>query len=167
MKRTVSYIAALLCAALALSLLAGCGSLFFGGGGAPEIPKGYVEKSEHMQKGGWQDYTDYCKYIYADGGIFEKDDAYAALSEPGEKRDEPAEMRALFESFRAFMAAADRLSEYDFDPECVNAGDLYRYKKTTSQDLPENPLGGGSIDGYSVWFFDKESATLYYIHANT
>ena len=166
MKNRFALVAALLIPALALALLAGCAALY-GGRRAPEIPDGYTGKSEHMQKDAWQDSADYCKYVYEDASAFETDAAYIALRAPDEKTDEPAAMRALFESFKAFMEAGDRLSEYDFDPACVSAGDLYRYKKTTSQNLPANPLGGPSIDGYSLWFFDKESATLYYIHANT
>ena len=29
-----------------------------------DVPSGYIDKTEHFQEEGVQDYTDYCKYIY-------------------------------------------------------------------------------------------------------
>lgn len=40
------------------------------------IPKGYIEKEEHYDKDGFQDYTDYAKYIYSSKDIIVNDDKY-------------------------------------------------------------------------------------------
>ena len=183
MKRIVSiFLCALTLTALLFSTVS-CASLVdlivYGVRKAPDIPEGYISKSEHMQKEGFQDFVDYCKFVYPEGtDIFEKDGAYKVLKaapEPSEEDKEPvdgiATTDALFTSFEEFWRLdEERAKDYDFDHACISEGDLYRAKKITSLgNLPDDPIEGGvtSIDGYALWFFDKESSTLYYIRANT
>ena len=132
-----------------------------------------------MQKDGFQDYVDFCKYVYPeDTDIFEKDEAYKALKaapapsvEEKAPVDEIATMDALFTDFELYLACdEERAKDFDFDHACISVGDLYRVVKMPSRkNLPDNPVQSGlsAIDGYSILFFDKESSTLYYIHANT
>ena len=45
------------------------------------IPSGFVSKEEHFQQGGFQDYTDYAKYVYESSSAFEKSSDYSPVSE--------------------------------------------------------------------------------------
>ena len=182
MKTLFKTVCLCLCALCLLAALPSCGilkSVIYGLDYDLGIPKGYISKVENMEKDAFQDSTDFCIYVYPEGtDIFEKDGAYRALTAPAGPNDENkqpvdeiAAMDALFTDFERFLALdEERAKDFDFDHACISAGDLYRVVKTTSQEgLPEDPVkaGGTSIDGYSIWFFDKESSTLYYIHANT
>lgn len=116
------------------------------------VPPGYVSKVEHMDPNGFQDYTDYCKYVYSSWEIFENNGNYKTATE------EDAEMlEGYFRDFYSWMETEDRLSEFDFDFECINAGDLFDIKL-------DNYFS--DYDNYTVRFFDKETCTLYYIHQN-
>ena len=57
---------------LLVVFMAGCASQADSVG----IPKGYIEKEEHYDKDGFQDYTDYAKYIYSSKDIIVNDDKY-------------------------------------------------------------------------------------------
>ena len=117
-----------------------------------KVPAGYVSKVEHMDQNGFQDYTDYCKYVYSSAEIFENHGNYKTATE------EDAEMiDGYFRDFYSWMATEERLSEFDFDFECINAGDLFDIEL-------DNYFS--DYDNYTVWFFDKETCTLYYIHQN-
>lgn len=118
-----------------------------------EIPPGFVQKEEHFDPDGFQDYTDYCKYWYPDAGAFEKDGRWHAVSE-----EEIKEIRGYFENFRGWMEAEKRLDEYDFDPDCIGAGDYVRIEIGSTHWSP--------YDDYTLYFFDAESGILYYIHTN-
>ena len=116
-----------------------------------EIPPGFVQKEEHFDPDGFQDYTDYCKYWYPDAGAFEKDGRWHAVSE-----EEIEEIRGYFENFRGWMEVEKRLDEYDFDPDCIGAGDYVRIEIGSTHWSP--------YDDYTLYFFDAESGILYYIH---
>ncbi len=118
-----------------------------------EIPPGFVQKEEHFDPDGFQDYTDYCKYWYPDAGAFEKDGRWHAVSE-----EEIKEIRGYFENFRGWMEVEKRLDEYDFDPDCIGAGDYVRIEIGSTHWSP--------YDDYTLYFFDAESGILYYIHTN-
>ena len=118
-----------------------------------EIPPGFVQKEEHFDPDGFQDYTDYCKYWYPDAGAFEKDGRWHAVSE-----EEIKEIRGYFENFRGWMEVEKRLDEYDFDPDCIGAGDYVRIEIGATHWSP--------YDDYTLYFFDAESGILYYIHTN-
>ena len=105
-----------------------------------------------MDQNGFQDYTDYCKYVYSSSEIFENHGNYKTATE------EDAEMLdGYFRDFYSWMETEERLSEFDFDFECINAGDFFDIEL-------DNYFS--DYDNYTVWFFDKETCTLYYIHQN-
>ena len=115
------------------------------------IPSGFVSKEEHFQQGGFQDYTDYAKYVYESSYAFEKNSDYSPVSESDINM-----IKGYTDNFKDWMS--NRLSEYDFDYSSVTAGDYYRLKVKYN----DNPYSD-----YTLWFFDTETYTLYYFHNNT
>ncbi|MDO4544073.1 MAG: hypothetical protein Q4C01_05910 [Clostridia bacterium] len=134
-------------AALAVSFAA-CDVLFIN---ASSVPKGYLYSEEHWDPSGFQDYTDYCKYIYASKEEITKNDGYTEVGEA-----DIESIKGYFDNFGDWMKASDRLDEYDFDSGCINAGD---YVKIVDKSLQ-------LYDNYTVYFFDTDTLTLYYIHSN-
>ena len=136
--------------AFLLVLLLSCAAVGCAGVSTVErkIPAGYLQKEEHFDPDGFQDYTDYCKYWYPDATPFEQDERWHEVSE-----EEIEEIRGYFENFRSWMETQGRLDEYDFDPACIGTGDYVRFDKR-------------SMANYTVFFFDTESGILYYIHSN-
>ena len=135
-------------------LLTGCSQADIVG-----IPKGYIEKFEFYDKEGFQDYTDYAKYIYSDNKHFINNSEYKKVSD-----DDIENIKGYFENFKGWMKAAERLDEYDFDDKIINEGDYVKIKTKEGQ-----PIGNSKYkkyDNYHVYFFDSETNTLYYIHSN-
>ncbi|MCR5694379.1 MAG: hypothetical protein K6G89_05340 [Clostridia bacterium] len=117
------------------------------------IPSGYISREEHFQQGGFQDYTDYAKYVYDSMSAFENNSDYKPVLE-----SDAAVIKGYTQDFKSWMSAADRLNEYDFDDSCITVGDFYRLLIKYKNDVYSN---------YTLWFFDSETATLYYFHNNT
>ncbi|MBR5342456.1 MAG: hypothetical protein IK149_01015 [Oscillospiraceae bacterium] len=118
-----------------------------------DIPSGFVSKEEHFDKNGFQDFTDYCKYSYPDSLSFEQDPQYRMLTE-----GDLEEVRGYFDDFSKWMKTEHRLEEYDFDESCISEGDFAKI---------ESEYGHGhKYYIYTVYFFDTDSCTLYYIHEN-
>ncbi|MBB6715530.1 hypothetical protein [Clostridium gasigenes] len=124
------------------------------------ILNGYISKDEHFDKDGFQDYTDYCKYYYdASSDLFLENDIYSTV-----KEDDIENIRSYFTNFASWMDTADRAEEYDFDDSCISEGD-YIYIKTKEGEA----IGSSNykkFDNYYVYFYDTQSATLFYIHSN-
>ncbi len=128
---------------------------------APHIPDCYESCVEHFDPNGTQDFTDYCKYIYgADGAeVFDSRSEYSPVTDADVEN-----VIGYFENFSEWMSVEKRSAEFDFDASCINAGD-YWYIDT----MEGRPIGNseyGKYDNYSVYYFDVESGTLYYIHTN-
>lgn len=125
-----------------------------------EVLKGYIGKEEYFDRNGFQDYTDYCKYYYNESNkLFLENDKYSLV-----KMEDIENIRSYFTNFESWMKEANRDNEYDFNDSCISEGD-YIYIKTK-----EGKSIGDSIykkfDDYSIYFYDVESATLFYIHTN-
>ena len=123
------------------------------------IPDGYIDKEEYYDKDGFQDYTDYAKYVYDSKDVIISNEDYKKL-----KQDDIQNIVGYFEDFSVFMESADRLSEFDFDINNINEGDYIKIKTKEGQKIGNGKYG--KYDNYSVYFFDVESLTLYYIHNN-
>lgn len=135
--------------------LSGC-SLF----SDKEILNGYINKDEHFDKKGLQDHTDYCKYYYdASFDLFSENDTYSMV-----KEDDIENIRSYFTNFASWMDAADRTEEYDFDDSCISAGDYFYIKTKEGEAIGNSKYE--KFDDYYVYFYDTESATLFYIHSN-
>jgi len=120
------------------------------------ILKGYIDKDEYFDKEGFQDYTDYCKYYYEESNnLFLESNIYSVVIE-----DNIENIRSYFTNFESMMDS----SEYDFDDSCISEGD-YIYIKTKEWESSEDSKYT-KFDDYTVYFYDTESATLFYIHSN-
>ena len=127
---------------------------------AKPIPEGYTGKEKHFDPNGFQDYVDFCLYRYASEEPFRQDARYHTVT-----GEETGEIAGYFADFRGWMAADDRLHEYGFDPACIGAGDYVLIETREGKPIGQDGRYG-KYDCYSVYFFDVESLTLYYIHAN-
>ena len=139
---------------LFIALLTGCSQTDYVG-----IPKGYIEKHEFYDKEGFQDYTDYAKYIYSNNSSFINNDEYQKVSD-----NDIDNIKGYFDNFKGWMEKAGRLDEYDFNESIINEGDYVKIKTKEGQ-----PIGNSKYkkyDNYHVYFFDSETNTLYYIHSN-
>ena len=139
---------------LAAMLLTGCSVMqkigmagFYSG-----FPAGFTAKDEHFDPEGFQDFTDYCKYYYPDASGFEKDSSFVSVADEGVNR-----VKGFFKNFREWMETSGRLDEYDFDDSIITPDDLVRIELKEHLSI---------YDDYDVYFFDRGTNTLYYIHNN-
>lgn len=123
-----------------------------------EIPKGYTSKTEYYDKEGIQDHTDYAKYVY-DKIIVENDDNYIKVNEKDIEN-----IKSYFNDFKDAMESQNRLNQYDFDINSITENDYVRI--ITKEGTPIGDSTYGKFDNYSVYLFDSETLTLYYIHNN-
>lgn len=153
MKKSVKFILPL----LVLVFLGGYAIYFR----SSSVLPGYIDKVEFFDEDGFQDYTDYCKYIYDEDGApkFYKSGKYHFV-----EKSEIDYLKGYFEHFEMCMESMGRSAEYDFDDKCISEGD-YVYIKT-KEGMPIGNSYYRKYDDYSVYLFDTESRTLYYIHNN-
>ncbi|MEG2290727.1 MAG: hypothetical protein RSA29_14685 [Clostridium sp.] len=124
------------------------------------VLKGYIDKDEYFDKDGAQDYTDYGKYYYKESNnIFLKNDIYSLVKEEGIEN-----IRSYFTNFKSWMDAGDRTDEYDFDDSCISEGDYIYIKTKEGKSIGDSKYK--KFDNYTIYFYDTESATLFYIHSN-
>ena len=123
-----------------------------------EIPKSYISKTEYYDKEGIQDHTDYAKYVY-DKIIVENDDNYIKVNE-----NDIENIKSYFNDFKDAMESQNRLNEYDFDINSITENDYVRI--ITKEGTPIGDSTYGKFDNYSIFLFDSETLTLYYIHNN-
>ena len=62
------------------------------------------------------------------------------------------------------MISQEREKEYDFDINLITEGDYVKIKTKEGKEIGNYKYG--KFDDYSVYFFDVETLTLYYIHNN-
>ena len=121
-----------------------------------DIPKGYVKSEEYFDKEGIQDYSDYAKYIYDNEEVIVNDNKYKKIGV-----DDIENIVSYFDDFYGVV----RFDEiYDFDTSIITEGDYVRIKTKEGEKMGDSTYG--KYDNYSVYFFDKETLTLYYIHNN-
>ena len=121
------------------------------------IPGNYSASEKHMDPNGFQDYTDFCVYYYASPDAVSSNPLYRKVAD-----SDTEELRGYFSDFEGFMKAEGRSEEYGFDLSCISAGDYCCIETKEGK-----PIGGavyGKYDHYTVYFFDTETCTLYYIH---
>ena len=123
------------------------------------IPDGYIDKEEYYDKDGFQDYTDYAKYLYASKDVIINNKEYKKI-----EQDDIQNIIGYFEDFSGWMKAADILSEFNFDINNINEGYYVKIKTKEGQKITNGKYG--KYDNYSIYFFDIETLTLYYIHNN-
>ena len=125
-------------------------SLFYG------IPIGYISKEEYYQEDGFQDYTDYAKYIYSSDIFIKINNKFRKLRE-----EDVNNIKSYFDNFDYYVRK-EWASKYKFDKSIITEGDYVRIK--TKEGEPRANSIYGKYDYYSICFFDMETLTLYYIH---
>lgn len=148
MKKIIKFILCL----LIILLITGCSQADIVG-----IPKGYVNKEEYYQKDGFGDYTDYAKYMYNDINRVIKYKAYKIIHE-----EDIDDIKSYFDDLKRSMEGLERENEYDFDTSIINPGDYVRIKTHEGETFANGVYG--KYDIYSIYFFDIDTKTLYYIH---
>ena len=116
------------------------------------------ESKEFYTSGGFQDYTDYAKYVYTSAAVQDLEDSeYFRLM----TAEDVEEILSYIENFEMWVEiiGGDLQGNYDFNKGMISEGDFLCIK-----------TGGGAysgqFDSYSVYFFDTEVQTLYYFHNN-
>lgn len=138
-----------------LFLLTGCSNANFA-----EIPEGHIDKEEYYQKDGFQAYTDYAKYIYPSKEIIINNNKFKKIKEEDIKI-----INDYLENFDSWASGREWLSEYNnFDKSIINVGNYVRIK-TKEGEKSGNYIYGKYIS-YSIYLFDVETSTLYYMHNN-
>ena len=132
----------IVCIIFRLILLSACNS-----SKKEQILEGYSNCEEYYSDG-FQDYTDYCKYFYSkDYDIkFEKSSYYSIVT-----KENLSMIKTYFENF-PYENMNDK-DKYDFEIKNINEGDYYCLKDDVD-------------NAYSLFFYDKDNHTLYYIHNN-
>jgi len=62
------------------------------------------------------------------------------------------------------MKVENRLDVYDFDINTVSEGDYVRIKTKEGKKIGNGKYS--KFDNYTIYFYDIQSNTLYYIHSN-
>ena len=119
-----------------------------------EIPEGYIDKDEHYQQKGFQDYTDYAKYVYSDDMVIKNNSNYKEVT-----NDDIIKIQKYFDETYTWLEKENRSNEFDFDNSCINQGDYVRIIDKYEND--------SNTTNYSIYFFDIETLTLYYVHSNS
>ena len=116
------------------------------------------ESKEFYTSGGFQDYTDYAKYVYTSAAVQDLEDSeYFRLM----TAEDVEEILSYIDNFEMWVEiiGGDLQGNYDFNKGVISEGDFLCIK-----------TGGGAysgqFDSYSVYFFDTEAQTLYYFHNN-
>lgn len=123
------------------------------------IPRGYQSCKENFGETAWGgDKTDYCWYQY-------NADSMSLPSPYGEvcESNIPA-IKGYFDDCRNWLKTEDRLDQYDFNSACINEGDSMLLFTKEGQHI--GSANYGKYDHYTLYFFDKETAQLYYIHSS-
>ena len=123
------------------------------------IPDGYIDKEEYYGQDDFQDYTDYAKYVYDTKDIITSRKEYKKI-----EQDDIQNIVGYFENFSGWMETINRLNEFDFDINDINEGDYVKIKTKEGQKIANGTYE--KYDNYSVYYFDIEKLTLYYIHNN-
>lgn len=113
-----------------------------------QIPEGFHSCDEYYSDG-FQDYTDYCKYYYSknDDEKFVESEYYSSVT-----KEDIGDIKEYFEEF-PYETMKDS-SKYDFESGLITEGDYYSLQEDSNDD------------NYSVYLYDSDGHTLYYIHYN-
>ena len=113
--------------------------------------------------GGFQDYTDYAKYLYENVTVqtFTSSKYFRETN-----LDDVDEMLLNIGNFEDWVDTIGGQLEdkYDFDKSIVTEGDYFYIKTKEGEEISQSPYG--KFDNYTVYFFDMDTQILYYFHNN-
>ncbi|CAK7027339.1 MAG: hypothetical protein PEPC_01979 [Peptostreptococcus russellii] len=79
-------------------------------------------------------------------------------------KDNIENIRSYFTSFGSWMDSSNRTDEYEFDDPCISEGDYIYIKIKEGQSIGNSKYT--KFDNYTIYFYETESAILFYIHSN-
>lgn len=116
------------------------------------------ERKEFYTSGGFQDFTDYAKYVYLSTAMqaFENSEYFRAMT-----AEDVEEVLLYIENFEMWVEiiGGDLQENYDFDKSAVIEGD-FLYIETNEGSM------SGKFDNYSIYYFQTGTQILYYFHNN-
>ena len=125
----------------------------------PYVPRGYTSCEENREEIPWMDWTNFCWYQYESDNKVDLPAEYTHIEEK-----DIIFVKGYFDDTRMHLEGANRLDEYTFDPACINEGDSWLL--FTSEGEPRGNGVYGRYDDYNLYYFDEESARLYYLNNN-
>ena len=127
------------------------------------IPGGYISSEKHYDEYGFQDSTNFCIYRYRSADPFMNKEEYRLVSNDAQFRL----LMGYFFNFRKQLGLGpdhDRINEYTFDESSITMGDYFYIDKIQVQEISSSP--NWIYENYTIYYFDTETLTLYYIHSN-
>ena len=124
---------------------------------------GEYEKREYFTSGGFQDFTDYAKYYYAEVDMTKN--AYftkVQKSDISKIHTHLDDFENWLETIKKSNAGSEVVVNYDFDRSIIDKED-YIYIESEGHTWSD---GHTSFTKYNVYFFDSQTQTLYYFHNN-
>lgn len=119
------------------------------------------ENKVFYTSGGFQDYTDYAKYIYDNITIQDlKSSEYFTIT----TADDVEKILLHIDNFEGWVeACGGELKEnYDFDKSVVSEGDFFYIE--TKEGEPIGQRTYRKFENYDVYYFDVDAQILYYFH---
>ena len=117
-----------------------------------------ADTSDCYYSDGFQDYTDYCKYYYANQeNVLEKvkNNPYFKPVTP----DDITELNRYFDNFEGWLEYVDYKDKYDFQRNIIDTEDYFYIENNETEEEHK-------YWNYDVYFFDVQTKTLFFIHNN-
>lgn len=121
------------------------------------------ESKEFYTNHGFQDYTDYVKYIYDNITIQDLESSeYLTII----TADDVENIILFIEDFEGWVEACggELKEKYDFDKTIITDGDFFYIDTKKGEPIGQGTYG--KFDNYSVYYFDVDAQILYYFHNN-
>lgn len=112
---------------------------------------------------GFQDYTDYCKYVYNETSI-KKFETHAKFEKVTDSDIE--NIKSYFEDFGERVKDEKYYDKYDFDFQSqIKTGDYFCIIAKEEIEVVEGVFD--KFYNYNVYYVDMSKCILYFIHSNT
>ena len=121
------------------------------------------ESREFYTNDGFQDYTDYAKYIYDNITIQDLESSeYFTIT----TADDVVDILLYIDDFEGCVEVCDGelYENYDFDKTIITVGDYFYID--TKEGEPIGQRTYRKFEYYDVYYFDVDAQILYYFHNN-
>ena len=118
---------------------------------------------EFYTSGGFQDYTDYGKYVYRAVSHLQLEASSYFSPVTG---DNTEELLLYIDDFEGWVriAGSELQENYDFDRSIISEGDYCCIRSKFGEPIGQSTYG--QFDSYNIYYFDFDTQTLYYFHNN-